>query len=563
MRSCCLIIPSAEKRHCYPVFSQNLSGCGLSVDQETSVLVVLQRAFTRPFEYGGICYPVSQRRLAVVTCFLSQVSPVFKRSLLLKSLTMDRNGIPLSMVFYRFRNMRPTSGRAEYTSQIVDVQIQRVAAVNVTHTTDRNCVPLSMVFDRFRNMRPTSGWAEYTSQTGLLLFTSVTLRTETEFLFPRFALTVEARIQTVVAVDVPNTTDRNCVPISKVFDRFRNLQATNDQAEYTCSRPVAAIGSKDRGSVYTPIVHVSKALEAALAGLTSNNTRKNLQHTSDLLMRLFFLFVQTTYCIWVFLWPSTSNEKPPPYRQPAYISLFQRFQLQRHTAIVFAVLGPLGISNAGSGGNSVNLQRLVNFSDVDVLKSVTRVDQLKDLEYLRYGSKGSRPALSISKMQAAYYPDDGLEQMVSDQFWIDEDAVRTHMRILSVVRIEVFSMHGYDYMKKIVLLRADLNEHVIAERDFNYLYLSNFEDLYLLNLQGHLNHLPPKDKKILTTAVNQWTRQLVIRQRVEDFQLGIESYQTQLNLTKPQWDATGFEYKHDYTVIDSPKTAIFRDKYGV
>nr|GEZ53035.1 copia protein [Tanacetum cinerariifolium] len=33
----------------------------------------------------------------------------------------------------------------------------------------------------------------------------------------------------------------------------------------------------------------------------------------------------------------------------------------------------------------------------------------KDLEYLRYGSKGSRPAMSISKMNAAYYPDGGLE----------------------------------------------------------------------------------------------------------------------------------------------------------
>nr|GEZ20527.1 hypothetical protein [Tanacetum cinerariifolium] len=251
------------------------------------------------------------------------------------------------------------------------------------------------------------------------------------------------------------------------------------------------------------------------------------------------------------------------------------------------------------------------------------------------------PALSISKMKAAYYPDAGLEQMVPDQFWINEEckydiavmygishwwfqrqrfyidrhtsegdrsAVRTHMRILSVVRIEVFSMYGYDYMKKIVLhradlnehviakrdfkslepppterqedsnygrqpmdqttgytmygydymkkivlRRADLNEHVIAKRDFKYLYPSDFEDLYLLNLQGHLNHLPPKDKKILTMAVNQWTRQLVIRQRVEYFQLGIESYQTQLNLTKPQWDATGFEYKQDYTVIDSPR----------
>nr|GEW68944.1 hypothetical protein [Tanacetum cinerariifolium] len=194
------------------------------------------------------------------------------------------------------------------------------------------------------------------------------------------------------------------------------------------------------------------------------------------------------------------------------------------------------------------------------------------------------------QMKAAYYPEAGLEQMVPYQFWINEEckydiaamygishlwfqrqrfyidrhtaegdrsAVRTHMRILSVVRIEVFSMYGYDYMKKIVLRRANLNEHVITERDFKYIYPSDFEDLYLLNLQGHLNHLPPKDKKILTMAVNQWTRQLVIRQRVEDFQLGIKSYQTQLNLNKPHWDATGFEYKHDYTVIDSPRAFIF------
>ncbi|GJX58894.1 hypothetical protein Tco_0290284 [Tanacetum coccineum] len=170
----------------------------------------------------------------------------------------------------------------------------------------------------------------------------------------------------------------------------------------------------------------------------------------------------------------------------------------------------------------------------------------KDLEYLRYGRKSGRPALSISKMKATYYLDVRLEQIVPDQMWIEEEckydiaaiAVRTHMRILSVVRIEVFSLYGYNYMKKIVLRRADLKEYTIAEWDFKYLYPSDFEDLYLLNLQGHLNHLPPEDKKILTTA-------------------------TQLNLTKPRWDANGFEFKHDFTVIDSPRAVTFRDKYGV
>ncbi|GJZ19228.1 hypothetical protein Tco_0555818 [Tanacetum coccineum] len=87
------------------------------------------------------------------------------------------------------------------------------------------------------------------------------------------------------------------------------------------------------------------------------------------------------------------------------------------------------------------------------------------------------------------------------------------MKILSVIRIEVFSIYGYDYMKKIVLRRADNQEYTIAENNFKDLYPSDFEDLYLLNLQGHLNHLPPRDKKILSTAVNLWIRNLVIRQR--------------------------------------------------
>ncbi|GKC93017.1 hypothetical protein Tco_1158459 [Tanacetum coccineum] len=214
---------------------------------------------------------------------------------------------------------------------------------------------------------------------------------------------------------------------------------------------------------------------------------------------------------------------------------------------------------------------------------------IDDLEYLRYGSKGSSPLLSITKMKAASYPDFGLELLVPEHMWIDDvctydisakygisywwfnqkfyidrhdspsrrKEVRTHMRILSVAIIKAYSRYGYDYLSKIVLQRADFQEHTIAEKDFKNLYPSDFEDLNLLLLQGHLDHLPGSDKRMLSTAVKLWTRNLVIRQRVEDFQLGIESYQTQLNLTKPGWDAKGYEFKHDYTIIESPRAVVF------
>ncbi|GKE19878.1 hypothetical protein Tco_1431390 [Tanacetum coccineum] len=122
---------------------------------------------------------------------------------------------------------------------------------------------------------------------------------------------------------------------------------------------------------------------------------------------------------------------------------------------------------------------------------------------------GSNPALSISKMKAASYPDFGLELL---KFYIDRHDslsrrkdVRTHMQILSVIRIKAYLRYGYDYLSEIILRRADFQEYTIAEKDFKILYPSDFEDLNLLLLQGHLDNLPGSDKRMLSNAVKQWT----------------------------------------------------------
>ncbi|GJX91777.1 hypothetical protein Tco_0345103 [Tanacetum coccineum] len=157
-------------------------------------------------------------------------------------------------------------------------------------------------------------------------------------------------------------------------------------------------------------------------------------------------------------------------------------------------------------------------------------------------------------MKAASYPDFGLELLVPEQMWIDDVCsydvsakygishwwftrqkfyidrhdssshrkdVRTHMRILSVVRIKAYSRYIYDYLSEIILRRADHQEHMIAKKDFKNMYPSDFKDLNLLLLQGHLDHLSGSDKQMLSTAIKLWTRNLVIRQRVEDFQLAV------------------------------------------
>ncbi|GJZ23505.1 hypothetical protein Tco_0560964 [Tanacetum coccineum] len=41
------------------------------------------------------------------------------------------------------------------------------------------------------------------------------------------------------------------------------------------------------------------------------------------------------------------------------------------------------------------------------------------------------------------------------------------------------------------------------------------------------------------------------------------SSDTQLNLTKPRWEATSLEFMHDFKILDSPRAVVFRDKYGM
>ncbi|GJU41379.1 hypothetical protein Tco_1194336 [Tanacetum coccineum] len=75
------------------------------------------------------------------------------------------------------------------------------------------------------------------------------------------------------------------------------------------------------------------------------------------------------------------------------------------------------------------------------------------------------------------------------------------MQILSVIRIKAYSRYGYDYLSKIVLRIANFQEHMIAKKDFKNLYPSDFEDVNLLLLQGHLDHLPGRSSQDLEVQV--------------------------------------------------------------
>ncbi|GJZ75161.1 hypothetical protein Tco_0639626 [Tanacetum coccineum] len=117
-----------------------------------------------------------------------------------------------------------------------------------------------------------------------------------------------------------------------------------------------------------------------------------------------------------------------------------------------------------------------------------------------------------------------------------------------------------DTVPPLIVVQANYKEYKISKDDFKNLHPNDFEDLYLLHLQGNLNHLSGANKVLLFNALNLWIRNLVIRKRMEDLQLRIESYQTKLNLTQANQDASDFLFKENYTIVHKPRAIIYRDR---
>ncbi|GKC16139.1 hypothetical protein Tco_1012921 [Tanacetum coccineum] len=111
-----------------------------------------------------------------------------------------------------------------------------------------------------------------------------------------------------------------------------------------------------------------------------------------------------------------------------------------------------------------------------------------DLEYLKSSDPERTYTTSITKTKAARYEIEGIEDMVP----------------------------------------------ALWKGDFVDLYLNDIEDMLLLAVQHKLFHLIDNDNVEFIMALRMFTRSLVIKKRVEDLQLGVESYQKKLNITPPQ-----------------------------
>ncbi|GJS34047.1 putative ribonuclease H-like domain-containing protein [Tanacetum coccineum] len=185
----------------------------------------------------------------------------------------------------------------------------------------------------------------------------------------------------------------------------------------------------------------------------------------------------------------------------------------------------------------------------------------KDLFFLKHGNTEEKKyILSLHKIHAELFPKLNLEEKMnrwvrkefknfneearlSIQHWKDswhkrvykqnqrkvkdnpKDYYSNHM-IIEVVRITTDQPHGLDYMEQMIVMIENNKTDSFSRADFKYLNKNDIEDLYYLC----------QNKK----------------ERVHDFQLGIESYQIKVNLTAPTLTFTGIEEHELYSIVDKP-----------
>ncbi|GKA31833.1 hypothetical protein Tco_0718200 [Tanacetum coccineum] len=112
----------------------------------------------------------------------------------------------------------------------------------------------------------------------------------------------------------------------------------------------------------------------------------------------------------------------------------------------------------------------------------------------------------------------------------------------------------------ITVHRDDDKLYTFKEGDFKRLRLQDIKDMLILLVQGKLTNLNVEDRLAFGVSLRMFTRSIVIQRRVEDLQLGVESYQKKLNITKPDTYRSDLKRRDAYTAYSNPRGFIYQNK---
>ncbi|GJW24976.1 hypothetical protein Tco_0038787 [Tanacetum coccineum] len=156
-----------------------------------------------------------------------------------------------------------------------------------------------------------------------------------------------------------------------------------------------------------------------------------------------------------------------------------------------------------------------------------------DYTYLVDLSTEEKYTTSITNHYAARYNKEGIEDRIPERW--SKEVCRYHFEDLN--GIHHWEENRIDFFKAGMSVVTEGNVfsdlRIKSAVHLPKLSVNDVEDMYLLQVQDKLHHLPLEFVKDFNNALLMFIRRTVIKNRVEDIQLGVESYQRTLNLTKP------------------------------
>nr|GFB48760.1 hypothetical protein [Tanacetum cinerariifolium] len=138
--------------------------------------------------------------------------------------------------------------------------------------------------------------------------------------------------------------------------------------------------------------------------------------------------------------------------------------------------------------------------------------------------------------------------------------VYSKRRIIAVTDLKIVEWHNYKNRDWISVRRDDDKIYKFKEGDFKRLRLQDIEDMLLLLVQGKLSNLTVEERFAFNVSLRMFTRSIVIQRRVKDLQLGAESYQKRLNLTKQDTYRSDLKRREAYTAYSNPRGFIYQNR---
>nr|GEX63331.1 hypothetical protein [Tanacetum cinerariifolium] len=138
--------------------------------------------------------------------------------------------------------------------------------------------------------------------------------------------------------------------------------------------------------------------------------------------------------------------------------------------------------------------------------------------------------------------------------------VYSKRRIIAVTKLKIVKWHNYKHLDLITVRGDDDKLYKFKECDFKRLRIQEIKDMLLLLVQGNLTNLIVEERFAFNVSLRMFTRSIVIQRRVEDLQLGVESYQKKLNLTKPDTYRSDLKRKEAYIAYSNPRGFIYQNK---